>query len=254
MADQPLWELGVGLAALHLPHYRGSDQTRNWLLPLPYFNYRGEIFRADREGAHAVLVESQRFNLDLSFSANTPVHSQDNRARIGLPDLAPSVEFGPNARYGLVGGKFAGTDWKLDLRLPARTVFTLEGKPKNIGWTVNPTVNLDLSTSGWDVSLQSGPVASSRRYNRYFYSVDAANMAPGRPAYAAAGGRAGWNATALASRRFGDFWLGTYVQYDNLSGAVFEDSPLVRKKETLSYGVGLSWIFAKSSTRVPDSR
>lgn len=28
-ADKPLWELGLGAGLLHLPHYRGSDQTRN---------------------------------------------------------------------------------------------------------------------------------------------------------------------------------------------------------------------------------
>ena len=48
-ADQPLWELGIGAGWLHLPHYRGSDQSRDWLLPIPYFVYRGEFFRADRE-------------------------------------------------------------------------------------------------------------------------------------------------------------------------------------------------------------
>ena len=39
-ADQPLWELGLGVAWVHLPHYRGSDQSRDWLLPVPYAVYR----------------------------------------------------------------------------------------------------------------------------------------------------------------------------------------------------------------------
>ena len=33
---KPLWELGIGAAGLHLPHYRGSDQSHNVLLPVPY--------------------------------------------------------------------------------------------------------------------------------------------------------------------------------------------------------------------------
>jgi hypothetical protein len=52
-ADQPLWEAGVGVGVLRLPHYRGSDQSHTWVLPVPYFVYRGEFLRADREGARA---------------------------------------------------------------------------------------------------------------------------------------------------------------------------------------------------------
>ena len=52
-ADQPLWELGMGAGGLRLPHYRGSDQSHDLLLPVPFAVYRGEIFRATREGARA---------------------------------------------------------------------------------------------------------------------------------------------------------------------------------------------------------
>ncbi|MCK6435001.1 MAG: MipA/OmpV family protein, partial [Aquabacterium sp.] len=37
----PLWELGIGAGMLRLPHYRGSDQSHLWLLPVPYVAYRG---------------------------------------------------------------------------------------------------------------------------------------------------------------------------------------------------------------------
>ena len=39
----PRWELGLGVAALSIPDYRGSDQQRGYLLPLPYIQYRGEV-------------------------------------------------------------------------------------------------------------------------------------------------------------------------------------------------------------------
>ena len=64
-ADAPLWELGLGLGGLSLPHYRGSDQTHHEVLPVPYAVYRGQIFRATREGARAVLLDSQRVDVDL---------------------------------------------------------------------------------------------------------------------------------------------------------------------------------------------
>ena len=54
----PLWELGIGAAAVRLPDYRGSDQAHSYLLPLPYVVYRGKILRADRDGARALLLET----------------------------------------------------------------------------------------------------------------------------------------------------------------------------------------------------
>src|SRR5215510_8004444 len=54
-ADQPLWEAGLGVGVLRLPDYRGSDQSRTWVLPVPYIAYRGDILKADREGARVVV-------------------------------------------------------------------------------------------------------------------------------------------------------------------------------------------------------
>lgn len=248
-ADKPLWEIGLGAGWLHLPHYRGSDQSRDWLLPIPYFVYRGEILRADREGARALLIEQkQGFDLDLSAAVSTPTRSSDNRAREGMANLAPTVEFGPSLNYGLTRGK----GWQLDLRLPARAVFTVERRPASIGWTANPELHLSAELQGWDIALQGGPVFSSRSYNRYFYDVAPAEARPGRPAYQAEAGRAGWVGTFSASRRLGAFWIGTYAQADSVRGAVFEPSPLVRQRTNISYGVGMSWVFKESSARARD--
>jgi outer membrane protein len=59
-ADAPLWELGLGVAGLRLPHYRGAQEARSWLLPVPYAVYRGEILRANRDGVKAMLLDSDR--------------------------------------------------------------------------------------------------------------------------------------------------------------------------------------------------
>lgn len=253
-ADQPLWELGLGVGLLHLPHYRGSDQYRNWLLPIPYFQYRGEVFRADREGAHALLVDNERLKFDLSLAVNTPTRSSDNRARVGLPNLSPTLEAGPSVKWILGAGRAGPGEWALDLRLPVRAVFTAERNARLIGYTASPVLNLDWSSQGWDTSWQVGPVAASSGYNRYFYGVPAAYATASRRAFEARGGAGGWAATVLASRRLGDFWLGTFAQYDSLAGASFDPSPLVRSRQNLSFGLGLSYVFAVSQTRVPDDR
>ena len=186
--ERPLWELGIGAAALRLPHYRGSEQSSNWLLPVPYFVYRGDIFKADREGARAVLFDADRAELDLSVNASPPTNSDDNRARRGMADLKPSFEFGPNLKLGLA----RGTDWALEARVPVRAVMTIEAKPHFIGWSSTPTLNLDLRPgAGWNLGLSAGPVFGSRRLQDHYYGVPAADATAERPRFEAHGGAAG---------------------------------------------------------------
>ena len=249
-ADQPLWELGMGAGGLRLPHYRGSDQSHTLLLPLPYVIYRGQIFRATREGARAVLIDGDRLDFDLSLSASAPTRSGDNRARAGMPDLAPMLELGPNLNYTLA----RGASWKLDLRLPARAVMALGSDNRDAGWTVQPVINIDWHVAGWDVGAQAGPMWGSRRQNAYFYGVEAQYATAQRPAYRAGAGSGGWRWTAGASRRYGALWLGVFVRADSVAGAVFEDSPLVKRRQGLSVGLAASWVFAVSDQRVPDDR
>lgn len=245
-ADQPLWEAGVGVGVLRLPHYRGSDQSHTWVLPVPYFVYRGEFLRADREGARAVLLDAERLDVDISLAATAPTRSRDNRARAGMPDLSPTFEIGPNVNYTLA----RGAQWKLQARSPVRAAFTLESGPDMIGWLATPNLNLDLRVQGWNVGVLTGPVFGTRRMNGYFYDVAPEFATASRPAYRAPGGYAGWRLVSGVSRRIGDFWLGAFVAGDSVDGARFDDSPLVRKRGTLAFGVALSWVFAQSGQRV----
>ncbi len=245
-ADEPLWELGLGVAGLRLPHYRGSDQSHDLLLPLPYGVYRGKIFRATREGARAVLLDGERFDFDLSVAATAPARSNDNRARAGMPDLKPTVELGPNFNFTLS----RGADWKLDLRLPVRAVLSVQSRPQDLGWTASPVLNLDVRRWGWDIGVQGGPLVGSRRYNSYFYDVAPVYATATRPAYAAPAGNGGWRFTTGASRRFGDFWVGAFVRLDSVAGAAFEPSPLVRQRSQATFGLAMSWVFATSTERV----
>lgn len=250
-ADKPLWELGIGAGALRLPHYRGSDQAHGWLLPVPYGVYRGEILRADRDGARAVLLDSDRVDVDLSAAITAPTRSSDDRARSGMPDLDPTVQIGPNLNLTLA----RRPGLKLELRLPVRAVFSVRSRPQGLGWTASPVLNLDLDgVQGWNLGLQGGPMAATRRYHAYFYDVAAAYATAARPAYSARGGASGWHVTAAASRRLADWWIGAFVRADSLAGATFDASPLVRQRSNLSYGLAASWVFAVSGERVAERR
>ena len=248
-APAPLWEFGLGAAVLRLPDYRGSDESRNYLLPLPYLVYRGEWLRADRDGARALLVKTDRFKVDVSVAASVPTRSADNAARTGMPNLPGAFEIGPNVNVELF--ETASRGMRLDLRLPVRAAVGVQRSPGVLGLTFSPNLNLDLrGAGGWNVGVLGGPLFADRRYHQHFYGVDSAYATAQRPAYAARGGYAGWRALSAVSRRVGNLWIGGFVRYDSLRGAVFADSPLVRRDHDLTAGIGVAWIFATSDRRV----
>jgi len=250
---KPLWELGLGVAGLRLPDYRGSDQSRGYLLPLPYIVYRGTWLKADRDGARALLLDTQRVKVDISVAASTPTRSSENAAREGMPNLPGVGEIGPNLNYTIAGS--VANRWRLDLRLPLRAAVTLQRSPEFIGTTFSPHLNLDLGgvAGGWNLGLLTGPLFADRKYHEHFYGVDPAYATPTRAAYQAHGGYAGWQLLAATSRRFGNTWVGAFVRYDSLRGAAFEDSPLVRSRSAVTAGFGVSWILKTSSEFVTSS-
>lgn len=250
--DKPLWEAGIGVAAVSFPAYRGSDQSQAFVLPTPYFVYRGEFFKADRQGLRAELFDSDRVELTVSAALSPPASSEDIRVRAGMPDLRASFEVGPQLNLTL--WQTPDKARMLKLLLPLRTGYTLERRPKNLGWVLHPKLNLDLTDlpglPGWNVGLQAGPLFGDRRQHHYFYGVDAAFATADRPAYRAGAGFAGMQYLAGVSKQYRRHWVGAFLRYDSLRGAAFADSPLVRSRNYLAGGVAVSWIFGESSERV----
>lgn len=246
--ERPLWELGLGAAGLSLPHYRGAERSQRWLLPTPWAVYRGEVLRADRDGVKALLLDSERVDFDISLAATAPSRSADEPAREGMADLDGTLEFGPNVNLRLAHG----TRWKLEARLPLRAAVTLGSHPRSIGWSAMPNLNLDLVRGPWNIGLQLGLPWGSRRLHGHFYDVAAADATPTRDAYRSRAGRGGWQSTLGVSRRDGDRWFGAFVRADSVQGAVFADSPLVRRSRSLTFGVAYAWVLWQSDRLVPD--
>jgi outer membrane scaffolding protein for murein synthesis (MipA/OmpV family) len=251
--DEPLWELGLGVAGVHFPDYRGSSHERNYALPAPYVVYRGDIVQADRGGLRGRIARSENLDLTLSAGASLPVHSKDNPARAGMPDLKPSVELGASLNWTLLGTR--DTRVKLDARFPARLAMTVESSPQFIGGQFFPHLNLDvhdpLGFGGWNLGLVAGPVFTDKRYNRYFYEVDPRYATASRPAYSPDGGYGGMQFLAALSKRFPKYWVGGFVRYDTLTNAAFESSPLATTKKYFAAGFAISWILGESKERVP---
>lgn len=247
-ADAPLWELGLGVAALRLSHYRGAERAKAWLLPAPYAVYRGEILKADRNGLKALLLDSDRVDFDISLAATAPTRSADEPVRAGMPDLPGTLEFGPNLNLRLA----QGPGWKMEARLPVRAAWTLQAQPRFIGLASSPHVNVDHRLGRWNLGVQAGLLFGSRRQHAFFYDVAPEWATASRPAYRASAGLAGWQATVGLSRRDGNRWFGAFVRADSLAGSSLRDSPLVRRTQTFNAGVAMSWVLWQSERRVPD--
>jgi outer membrane scaffolding protein for murein synthesis (MipA/OmpV family) len=250
--DQPLWELGAGVAAFSFPMYRGSDQSHNFLMPVPHFTYHGDFLKADRQGIRGSFFDSDRLDLTVSLALSPPVSSNDIKARSGMPDLQGTFEIGPEMDI---------TFWRSENRarfvkllMPLRAAVTVEGSAKSIGWVFHPKLNMDITDipgmGGWNLGILAGPLFGDKRQHAYYYSVAPQYATADRPAYEAKAGYAGMQYLVALSKRYPKYWVGGFVRYDNLSGATFEDSPLVRQKDYFAAGVAVTWVFGESSTRV----
>lgn len=250
--ERPLWEIGAGVAALSFPAYRGSDQSNNFLMPAPLFTYHGDFLKADRQGIRGSFFDSDRLDLTVSLALSAPASSKDIAARSGMPDLKGTFEIGPEMDV---------TFWRSENRarfvkllLPLRSAVTLEGSPRDIGWVFHPKLNIDITDlpglPGWNLGTLAGPLFGDQRQHAYYYTVAPQYATAARPAYEAKSGYAGMQYLLALSKRFPSYWVGGFVRYDNLSGAVFENSPLVRQNDYVAAGFAITWILGESSRRV----
>jgi MipA family protein len=248
----PQWEAGVGLSLIRFPDYRGSNEFRTYAFPIPYYVYRGERIKVDRESVRGQFFKTDRVELDFSVNGTVPIKSDKNATRKGMPDLDATLEFGPSLNTTL---------WRSDdrretlvLRLPVRAVIASDFKKfDDAGWVSHPVLNLDIKNigrSGWNLGILGGPLYLSSRYNQRIYGVSPQFATATRPAYNAKGGYGGSNFLVGVSKRYDRLWVGAFAKYDSLAGASFNDSPLVKKQQYASLGVAVSWVFAVSEKRV----
>ncbi len=245
----PRWELGVGLAGGLFSDYRGSAQSSSYALPFPYLIYRGERLRVDREGMRGLLFDLPRWRVNISIDGAVPVESEGN-LRAGMPDLPPVLEVGPSIEYLLA----ERGDGRWRLRLPLRSAVAVDWPElREEGWLINPNLSWSGSLGGdgvWRGGVSTGPLYADARYHDYYYGVADAYATPARPAWKGEAGYSGWRLNLAANRRMGDWWLGGFVRYDNLSGTAFADSPLVEQSWSLMGGIAIAWVFDRSEQRV----
>jgi len=256
-AGKPLWEMGAGLALLQMPDYRGSDKNRLYVLPYPYFIYRGDVLKIDRDRISGRLFKTDRLVLDFSFFGQVPVKSSDNDARRGMPDLDPTFEAGPSLNITLLDNR--QEDYKLNLTLPIRAGFSTDfSSLRHEGWVFAPRLVFEkndlIPKTGVNLGISLGPIFANSAYNGYYYSVEPIYATDSRPAYSASGGYSGSALTIGMNKAYKQLVFNIFVSMDFLHGAVIEDSPLVKTRTSVMSGFTVSWIFRKSASSVTSER
>jgi len=254
-AEKPLWELGVGAGFLMMPDYRGSNETRAYLLPFPYAVYRGGILRLEDKRISGRIFKTDRVTLDASGYGAVPVRSDDNDARAGMPDLDPTFEFGPALRIKLLDS--IENRYKLSVALPIRAVFSTDfSSVRYEGLVFSPRLNFEkgdiIPGTGLYLGVSTGPMFADRGYHNYFYEVEPAYARGNRPAYTPNAGYSGSTLTVGLGKNYNQFIFHSFVSADFLQGAAFEGSPLVKTKTSWMGGFSVTWVFLKSEKKVTD--
>lgn len=243
----PLWELGAFGFVATTPAYPGSEDRSRRALLVPFFIYRGKVFRADQDGLGMRLFNSDRVELDVGLAGSLPASSDDVDARAGMPDLGTLAEFGPRLKIKL----FEPTpSSRVRLELPLRAVMELRGGVRGQGYAFEPRLSYETrgERARWTMDANLSLVVGDRKFNGYFYDVAPEYATAARPAYEAdAGlmlvrlGLSGSRALTPDLRVFG------FVRHESYANAANRDSPLMRQRTGSSAGVGFAWTLRRST-------
>jgi outer membrane scaffolding protein for murein synthesis (MipA/OmpV family) len=241
----PLWEAGGVAFGVSQNAYPGSDQQVNRALALPYFIYRGDVLRADRETAGIRALKSETFELDLGFAGAFGSGSDTIEARQGMRKLGTLVELGPRLKWDLGAGPAGG---RLNAVFPVRAVLDFSDQAAHRGWSFEPKLTYARrSDSGWRYSASVSAIVADTRLAQTFYEVRSSEATAMRPAYAAESGLVSLRLGTTFSRSLGRDWnLFGFARLDSVAGAANESSPLVRRSTGATAGLGVAYTWMRS--------
>jgi MipA family protein len=248
--ELPLWEYGLSGFGIRAPAYVGSDQSKSRSVILPWFIYRGEVFRADGETMGARVVKQERVEFDVGFGAALGASSQDVQARAGMPGLGFQFEVGPRAKIFLTP-RNADSSWRVDL--PYRAVVEFKDGLQHRGMVFEPELKWLTRIGSSRLQLAGSAVWGDARYGHFLYGVPLAYATPTRAAYEGKAGLITTRLDATLRAPIAPDWTGFgFLRYDNSSNSANRASPLYKTTSGTSIGGGLSWTIGKSATKVSD--
>jgi MipA family protein len=251
----PLYEYGiVGLAA-QVPHFTGSDEYQTFAFPLPYFVYRGEIIKADRDGIRGIFFRYKQVETDISLAGNPP--AGDDEARTGMSDLNAIGEVGPALNYYFFDyGERDCFFFQTTLRAAFSVDFASGLEVEHQGYVSDISLIYRDSRIFKEQKIRfhasTGIRLADAAMHSYFYDVPLADVTPNRGYYEAEGGYGGMQVSGSITKELtSSFSVSSYGRWINIDGAVYEDSPLVSTNNNYIVGAMLVWKFGESESREP---
>lgn len=250
-SELPLWEIGVGAGGISQLAYPGADEQVNRAVAAPYVVYRGKRLRSDADGAGLRAIRTDDFELDLSLSGSLSSGSKSLKAREGMDRLPTLVEFGPVARWYLNGRE---ASHRITVELPVRGVFEVRDLGRHRGMSLEPEITLrHLDRTGWSYGLGLSALLGDRRLGETYYEVKPEDALADRAAYNASSGLIAWRLKASLSRQLTPVMrVFGFARVESVAGAENRDSPLVRRTNGASVGVGLIYTLKRSEARAVD--
>lgn len=254
----PKFEGGVALGYFHIPRYPGSDENREIYLPLPFFIYRGDVVRADRDGGlRGRFLRGKAYEFDVSVGAAFASDSDENKARAGMPDLDWIGEVGPRLRIFVFRNSLSRLDFNFPVRHVFSTNFTSRWNAR--GFVFNPELEFRRRTTftkNASVVLSWDFTSATKELMDYFYTVEASQATATRPAFDAKPGYFSSSFSAFFIKAFHENKVNVFTGFTTTSydQAKNEDSPLMKDKYTTSYYLGMTYNFLASKEMVTEVR
>jgi len=239
-------EAGIGISAVHVPHYIGSDEANDFYLPFPYIRYRSEKLNIDRNLIQGNLWRSGNWNLEISLGGSVKVESDENQARQGMEDLDFIVEAGPALHYYFSGERTS--DNALLLQLPLRVAVSTDFTGlEHQGFTSIPRIvwRRGYFLNGYEVrpQLSLGVRIGDSKYHDYIYGVEAEYATASRSVYEGKAGYGGLQIAYSTAVLWDQYLVAGGIRYVQIEGASFEESPLVKRSDSLLVGIALAYLF-----------
>lgn len=244
-------EIGVGYGFGSVADYPAADEYSRKTVLLPLIVYRGDILKSDQEeGTRAELFKSQEVEINLSFGARFNSDSENNKARIGMPNLNYILETGPSLNYKLWRlPKVASLTLQIPLRLTFETDFR---KTDFLGFVFEPELRfqkINFLVPNLTASTSVAVEFFSERVANYYYQVENVYVTADRAAYNAKAG--------LASLSVGQSFLYEYNRFNFIFGASHSyfgksentASPLYKSDTNTSIFAAVAWFFYQRTTQ-----
>ena len=237
------FEFGIAGISQYLREYRGSKTTALRAIALPFFVYRGDFFKVDRNGARAEFLATDRFEFKLSGGGSLSGGGTRSEARRGMPELDSAFELGPSFNVNITGENF---NRGLQANFPIRAVVSYDGFDlTQRGYIFNPKFQYKFPpfAKNWSTRVEFGAIYGTRDFHSYYYDVAPEFVTETRAEFSSSSGYSGTFSRVTVRKRGKKYFYGMSFRYDNLSGSVIEDSPLVETNDFFTISFVTAYIF-----------